>query len=423
MGSGGAAGSAARDTGVAGGSAGAAGGSAGAAGGGAGAPPGYEWLSGSKGWSPAEAVDASCRPDLAELSTFAWPGHDWKACGPGCLTAPAVPGGAKTYALEYGSGLRRRGSVATLSMTANVLLSPTVKLALALELPSGDVIAAARKVAPTGTPPCWVEIASRYSPHLFMVARGPGQGVVHDYGLLDVATGAVSWAEPPVTSNILDLDFAGGWGGVETFASLRVTLDPASSELTTVATGSWLSSPAIVGDTVILADWRAGGGAILAWNEALGARELATGSWNPAFVVASPERIVWLAVTGANPGDGLYDTATLMWSPFAEQPAGIVVNPGVALPAKHYPLLGLATSKDTAAMVSCETMPADCRLLVIQLDAGDIWEVRLGDLAWLLGMTEDEIIVGLRTDSTDVSSFQQLYRYDFGRIAEYGTKL
>jgi hypothetical protein len=80
------------------------------------------------------------------------------------------------------------------------------------------------------------------------------------------------------------------------------------------------------------------------------------------------------------------------------------------------------TSGSTASLMRCEVKD-QCELLVVSLDTGAIWKIDVPPQAWLLGMTDTEIVIGRRTDANDDAAFQELIRYEIARIPELGAKL
>lgn len=82
----------------------------------------------------------------------------------------------------------------------------------------------------------------------------------------------------------------------------------------------------------------------------------------------------------------------------------------------------LATGGSAAAVMRCEARDR-CQLLVAPLDGGPVIAVEMNGIAWLLGMTDTEIVLGRSTDGNGDGAFHRLVRYEIARIAEHGTSL
>ncbi len=374
-----------------------------------------DWLTRDSEWDVSSDTDG-CRIRSARRPGSLWPGLPWAGCGPGCRSAPVLPGTSAAVAARLGIASRNSGGDLLLSTSAGVVGGKQEVLGT-FAYGSGQPLSLISAQGET----CLAQFAGRRSP--FLVSVSYFDSALNLYGWLDpLQRPNVSWLNPRTTLSLASsFDFGTGWGGVFNFASIALTRDPLSTTLHDVYASKDLIRTPVGAEGVLF--WTEGGvghGKIMALSPEDRAVTLASGDWYPTNVGVSAERIVWLGAQGERVVDGSFDSARIY-----QCKRSSVLAPCEPEPGPFIPIVSMGRTLEVrdhwAGITGCTDTVCDA--YIVDLDSSRVYHPRRpqGVLEMeVLGFSSSEFFIGGGSAQTHGSSdYDSFLRFELSLLPEY----
>jgi hypothetical protein len=217
-----------------------------------------------------------------------------------------------------------------------------------------------------------------------------------------------------------------GWG-VLNGAKFDVALDSTQSALTTVFQGGFPDYGRAHEDLVAWIDWGYWPTPIRSYTVKGGVKTLIQGDWSAVGLGIGPERIAWVKVSGPDAVLGVYESATLSWAPFTDDPNNIQITDGPSLTGKFTGRTYVGSVGDYIALTVAGDADtgAPSGTYVLQVSTGKFWFIQAPPetFATLAALGTSEIIIMTTSFKTNPNYFENYIRYDLAKLDELGQQV
>jgi hypothetical protein len=380
---------------------------------------GDDWLHAPGAWQSVETF-AGCSTRVALDPAAIWPGFAFQSCGTGCQESRVLPGRDDGLAALLGTSARVTGGEFLLSLSSRFVAERAVFVFGTYAFGDGKPLAL---VVEEGD--CFAQLASRTSPYLFQLFPLQEE-LVFKLAWLDTTatTPVLRWLPSPFREQMEEFDFASGWGGVADFKTVFVSESPLSVSLTTVYESQGILRTPVGSDGVAaFSEWIDGQGRIVGYRAEQGAVTLASGSWYPARLGISADRVAWLGATGSRVEEGGYESARLYFCARATPLSPCRIEEGPTLPILSSTGV-LVTAGPWIALTGCSEIECDVYLV----DTRDSSVRRLRRTPDhgnnVLGISMRDLFVADFSPATrGTQDFDGLLRYDLDDVDAFTTRL
>jgi hypothetical protein len=336
-----------------------------------------------------------------------------------------VPTSGTAWGALLGTSARVVGGQLRLTVSARIATTPAtfVLATYGYASPTSDAAPIA-VLAETGA--CFAQVAGRASPNLYKLFPLNGDEVFRFAWLGETAAPKLTWLPQAPTSPLELFDTGARWGGIESFADVRVASSADSLTMDSVYESSGtLRAPAGSEGAAFWSEWRAdsGQGQVLSWEPKGGVVALAKGAWVPARVGASLTRIAWLGATGERAFEGAYESAKLYGCRRSSPLEACEPDASVTLPITSSSGV-LSVSDRWSALTGCSG--ASCDVLVADRSDGSLYRLKpeKGHGIEVLGISETELFAAdFGTETRGTPDFDAILRFDLSKLESFATKL
>jgi hypothetical protein len=371
-------------------------------------------------WVPIAGLEM-CDGQSLVLPASAWPTRTWTSCGPGCLTAPSVH-------LSEGitSGTRHSGAATIRGETylRTAMYTSSYKYH-ELRRMSDDAVLYVLRFQKN----CLVAAGQNGSPLLFQMFESgqPEDGKTdHWVGTFQLDDMKL-YPHPGLVStnpNTLGWLASNDAWAVLNGASVDVALDPMQSALTPIFQGGLPFHGRAYEDMIAWVDWGTWPMPVRSFTRSGGLKTLIQGDWGVAGLGIGEERIALVKVRGPEVFSGLYENATLAWTPRTDDPIGITITDGPSLTGKFTSHAQVGSEGDHIALTVAgdAATGAPSGTFVLQVSTGKFWFIQAptNSFVTLAALAANEVIVMVTPFKTQVTYFDRYIRYDLSKLDQLG---
>ncbi len=360
----------------------------------------------------------SCPLYVADVKRVQVPTKIWSSCGPGCqVTSANALSSDKGTGVASATGALVNGEVFVRLVSG----APGYSLAHIWRLSDGHVVAAALQRPVAG---CGVMGWSRSAPQVIPWSIPEGRGRIVATSRLDDSP--LVWSpllhDLPVHSNIFANDL--GWGMTFEDGTVRFETPLDAPEMTVLEQSALNQRAAARRDLTVWTSAVTNMPDVLkGFRPSEQVKIAVAGTRRIINVALSDTAMVWIAASGPSINEGLNEYAEFSWSGWPDNLSAVQVRGTVPIPGKdNSSLLSLATGGDYAAVDAC--MGTRCRLLVLKLSTGKIWEIPYRPNAGFTGtlaVSDREVLVGESDVTAPPNILERLVRLEVARLDEIQT--